>query len=453
MKLYRNLIILLMVIAALVGAFIGVQKLSSGDDLPQTTETPQTEAITIYEVDSDNIVKVGVKTADEEYSVMKNGEKWELSNGSGLRINDSKIQSLVYSCSAISASKIMSENPEDVAAYGLDEPSSVVDIYLEDGSVKTVLVGSTTLDKASGYIKLADSSAIYLKSMYGINSLTPEYKSFINTALITVDTSDLSSLTHVYISKTENTPVKLEYTNLGTESEPKRVWKMIAPVYADLNGQVLAEYVLTPLAEFSAIDVAEAHVTDRSVFGLDKPYAKFSIGYNGETIELIFGDKYDDYRFVMVKGYDTVYTLKDSDTSFLDVPYQNLMSQLIHVEYIDEVSKIEVSGPDIDITMEISENTYKINGKKIEKRAFSKAYQAVIGISLDSVDLSAVPDSAYDATIKYTKNDGNVVTVGFISVSDRNYRAVVDGKGNSITAKKNFSEATDFVMNTYKDAK
>ena len=36
--------------------------------------------------------------------------------------------------------------------------------------------------------------------------------------------------------------------------------------------------------------------------------------------------------------------------------------------------------------------------------------------------------------------------IEFISVSDRNYRALVDGKGNCITAKKNVTEAIEFVL-------
>lgn len=453
MKLYRNLIILLVVIAVLVGAFIGVNMLAPENEEPQVEESLNTETVSVFEADSDTVTKVTVKTPKGEYSVTKSADKLNLSNGSGLRISESKLQSLIYSCSAVTASKIMSEVPEDVAKFGFDSVESSVTVELKDGSSKTILIGDATLDNKSGYIKLTDSNTIYLKSAYGIENLTPEYEDFIDKSLLSVDTGDLSSLKHVYISKQGNTAVKLDYINIASGNEEKYAWKMTEPVYADVNGQVLSDKILTALESFNAVDVAEAHISDRSIYEFDNPYATFSISYKDKTTNLIFGRNYNDYRFVMIEGYNSVYTVKESALTFLDIPYQNLMSQLIHVEYIDEISKVEISGPDTDITMEINDGEYKINGKAIEKKAFSKAYQAVIGISLDSVDLNATSSGIYDATIKYTKNDGSVVTVGFVSVSERNYLAQIDGKGNSITAKKSFKEAVDFVINTVNKAK
>lgn len=453
MKLYRNLIILLVVIAVLIGAFIGVNMLSSENKEPKVEEPLNTETVSVFEADSDTVTKITVKTPDGEYSVTKSGDKLNLSNGSGLRISESKLQSLIYSCSAVTASKIMSKSQEDAAKFGFDTVENSVTVDLKDGTTKTILIGDATLDNKSGYIKLADSNTIYLKSAYGIENLTPRYEDFIDKSLLAVDTGDLSSLKHVYISKQENTPIKLEYVNIASGSEKKYAWKMLEPAYADVNGQVLSDKILTALENFNAVDVAEAHISNRSIYEFDNPYATFSISYKDKTTNLIFGRNYDNYRFVMIDGYDSVYTVKESALTFLDVPYQNLMSQLIHVEYIDEISKVEISGPNTNITMEITDGEYKINGKVIGKKAFSKAYQAVIGISLDSVDLNAISSGVYDATIKYTKNDGSVVTVGFISVSERNYLAQIDGKGNSITSKKSFKEAVDFVINTYKNSK
>lgn len=454
MKLYRNLIILLVAIGVLVGAFIGVYKLvPEKNEEPVESEPSVSETITVLELDSDTITKVNVKTEEDEYSVIKSDDKLNLSNSAGLRLSESKLQSLIYSCSVVSASKIVSENSEEASMYGFDKGTCSVTVYTSDGSKKTILIGDTTLDNKSAYIKLADSDTIYLKSVYGIENLIPEYKDFVDKSLVTVDTGDLSTLKHVRISKQGNTPVVLEYINIGSGAEEKYSWKMTEPAYADVNGQVLSDKILTALESFNAVDVAEAHVADRSKYDFGNPYAVFSIDYDGKITKLIFGKNYNNYRFVMIDGYDSVYTVKESSLTFLDVPYQNLMSRLIHVEYIDEISKVEIIAPDTDITMEISENEYKINGKVIEKKTFSKAYQAVIGISLDSVELNAPTVGSYEATIKYTKNDGSVVTVGFAAINERNYLALVDGKGNSVTAKKNFKEAVEFVMNTYKKSK
>lgn len=449
MKLYRNLIIVFAVILALVGGIFAVSKINTSSDEPTPSEVPVSDTITVFNVDSNTITKVSVKTEENEYYVSKSDGKLTLSNSAGLRLAESKIQSLIYSCSAVSATKEVSKNPEDAHIYGFDNVTKSVTVHTNDGNKKTILIGDMTLDNKNAYIKMEDEDTVYLKSIYGVESLTPRYTDFVDKTILTVDNSNLAPLEHVHITKKGNMAIKLDYLTIDT----RKHWKMTAPVYSDVNGQVLSEYILTPLESFSAVDVAEAHVSDPSKYGFNDPYAVFSIKYDNQTTKLIFGMNYNNYRFVMINGYDSVYTVKESSVSFLDVPYQNLMSRLIHVEYIDQISKVEISGLDSSITMEIDGDKYKINGKRIEKKAFSRAYQAIIGISLDSVDLNITPTNNYDATIKYTKNDGSTVVVGFISKDDRNYHAVVDGKGNSITAKKNFKEAVDFVIDTYKKAK
>lgn len=447
MKLYKNIIIISVVILALIGAFLTVYFIMPGEETPQIVENSEIETISVFNVDSDTVTEISVKSQEEEYNITKNENEWKLSNENGLNVSKTKIQSLVYVASSVYATKIISENPQDAEKFGFNENSSSVTIHTKDGNSKTIVIGDETLDKENVYVKLYDEDTIYLKSVSGVKSLIPDYKSFINMELVSVDLSNLSLLKHVYIEKDGNTPIKLEYTEVGKTSH---AWRMLSPVYSEVNGQVLSDNVLTDIAEFKASQIAEAHSGDLALYGFDKPYAEFSIGYDNKTTKLVFGDVYDSYRFVMLSGFDTVYMVKDSSLDFLDVPYQNLMSRLVHVEYLDKISKVEINIEDEILILEANEDSYKINGQQIEKSRFSKVYQAIIGISLDSVDLSPVTNSTPVVSIKYTRKDGSVTKVDFISVSDRNYRALVDGKGNCITAKKNVTEAVEFVLSALK---
>ncbi len=447
MKLYKNIIIILVIILALVGAFLAVYFVNPDDETPQVVESSEIETVDVFRINSDLVTKISVNSHEEVFDVTKKGTEYTISGENGLNVSKTKLQSFVYVASSVSATKIISENSQDAEKFGFNEKSNSMTIYTEDGSSETILIGDTTLDKENVYIKLSDEDTIYLKSASGVEKLIPEYKSFINTELIAIDLNNLSLLTHVHIDKDGNTPIKLEYTKIDKSSY---AWKMLSPVYSDVNGQVLSDEVLNVVSEFKASDIAEAHPADITPYGFDNPYAEFSIGYDGKTTKLIFGGEYEGYRFVMLSGYDSVYMVKNSTLDFLDVPYQNLMSRLIHVEYLDKVSKVEITTKNEKIVMEVRDDSYKINTQNVEKSRFSKAYQAIIGISLDSVDLSPVTNATSDISIKYTRKDGSVANVDFVSVSDRNYRALVDGKGNCVTSKKNVIEAIEFVLNTIK---
>lgn len=447
MKLYKNLIIIGAIILVLAGAFCAVYFMMPNEEVPQVEEKKETETISVFSCDSDSISKITVKTQDEEYEISKSGKDWQITGENGLNISKSKIQSLVYTVSSVSATKIISENPADAEKFGFDDTSSVVTIYTNDGNQKSIIIGDATLDKENAYIKLGDADTIYLKSASGVKKLAPEYKSFISMELLSIDLNDLSLLSHVYLDKKGNTTIKLEYTKTdGTSS----AWRMLSPVYSAVNGQVLSDNILAEIAEFKATEIVEAHPGNLSVYGFDAPYAEFSVGYDGKTTKLIFGDEYSNFRFVKIAEFDTVYMIKTSAAGFLETPYQNLMSRLIHVEYLDKISKVEIINKTEKILLESNGDNYRINGKETEKSAFSKAYQAIIGISLDSVDLTNSVTGDPEVTIKYTKLDGTVVNVEFVPVSDRNYRALINGKGNAITAKKNVNEAIEYVLNSVK---
>jgi len=441
MKLYRNIILVLVVVALLFTALVFVNKLNPNEsDNPEDSGSEST-AIMLLELNDSDVIKIDVKTSDEQYSVFDKDGTWTLNDDKNLRIKENSLQSFVYSCASLSVDRLISENAPDAAKYGFDEPKATIVIHLKNGSSKTIYVGDETIDKSSSYLKLADDNKIYLKSAYGINKIAPDKSSFIKLEMIDIDTSDLSPLSHVYITKEAKTNVKLKCVN-------ENIWKMIEPVYSDVNGQVLADNVLTPVSTLSAVDVVEVHAKDLKPYGLKSPYAEFSIGYNGKTQKVVFGNKFENYRFAILDGFDTVYIVKESALSFLDVPYVDLMSKLIHVEKIDDVKRVEIKDPNTDLVLETNGEERFINGKKTDKSSFSKAYQAIIGISLSSIDLTSAPNANSDATIKYTKNDGSVVNVSFVSIDDRNYRALVDGKGNGIVNKNAVKEAIDFVKQT-----
>ena len=71
---------------------------------------------------------------------------------------------------------------------------------------------------------------------------------------------------------------------------------------------------------------------------------------------------------------------------------------------------------------------------------------------MDSLDLTKEPTVTPAAYIKYTKKDGSTTLVEFLPVDERNYRVTVDGKGSSITNKKNFEGVLSKLEETVKGA-
>ena len=457
MKLYRNIIIVVAALAALGAAMYFVTKHLPENENSVVSQQPMEEDMfNVYKVNSETVSKLHIKNANEEYTVELSGENWMLNGDATIKLKQTNVKSLLYTCSSVSVKKTVSETSEKAADFGFSEPSGFAELFFQDGTTKKIIVGGKTLDGQDYYIMLSDDPKIYLKNAYGSESLIPSSQLLRDLSLVTVDPSDLSSLKHVYISKQGNTAVKLENTNVGTSEEPNYQWKMLEPVFAEMNGQIFVDKVINCFQDFKASAVVEDHAKDLRVYGLDAPCAEFSIGTDSQTLRMLVGAETDSYRFLMEKDRDTVYVVPKSSLTFLDVAYMDLMSTLIHVEYITVIDKVEVVSGSTKYDMEIKRSEgseeYYINGVKIQKEAFSKAYQGVIGISLESLDLSDEPNLSPAAYIKYSKKDGSTVFVEFLPIDERNYRVTVDGKGNSITNKKNFDSVLAKIQDTIDNA-
>lgn len=449
MKIYRNIIIGVLVIAVLAGALILVNRIPNNEpENPEQTENqPKTEYIDIYRINKDDIKEITVKTQKSQYKVTKSGNNFLLSDSNNIKIDSPKLNSFISSCSYVYAEKIVEEKTDDYSKYGLDTPISTVVISMSDGSNKTLYVGGATIDSKSNYFRVDGDDKIYLKGAYSISTLAPEYNSFISLDILTVDTSQYQNLDQINLKKQGNTAIEIKkvYEN-GTEDNSAVSWKMFKPAYADANGIVLSDEVLKPLGTFSATGVIEARTNNLAKFGLDNPYAELTIKVSGVTQKFIFGDETEGYRFFMVDNFKTVYIVPTSSTSFLDVAYIDLMSRLVHLENIKYMSRVEVNGQNYNFLLEIDGEERHVNGVEFTKDEFSKIYQQIIGISFDSVDINAKKTKPADVTFKYTRTNGSTSTVEFVEINDRNYLALVDGKGSSIVNKNTVSGALSFIQ-------
>lgn len=438
MKLYRNIIITVVVIATLASAlfFIARYQPQDTDGTPALEETEES-MFQIYKTDSSRITALHIKNADEEYQLLLAGDLWLLNNDASIKLNQMSVEALVNTCASVSAKKIVAETLDSAESFGFSNPTGSVELHFTNGSTKKFVVGNKTLDGQDYYITMSDDSKVYLKNAYGTESLIPQSLSLRDLSLIAIDPSNLDAIRSFSMSSKGKLDIRIE-------NMVENGWKMTLPVYAEVKGQIFVNDIINQFESFKATHVIEDHAESLDRYGLRNPYAKFLIATNEHEYEVYVGNETDSYRFLKLKNSDTVYTVAKTNLQFLELGYMDLMSSLIHVEYLDEISKVEIASGQTKYEMKIvgeeSSRQYYINEKVFQKDAFSKAYQLVIGICLDSIDLSNVPKIEATSYIKYTRKDGDVSLVEFLPINDRQYRVIVNGQGNSITNRKNLED-------------
>lgn len=453
MKLYKNILIIILVIVLLATALVLVNKLPDNEEVPKQEETQKTEYIDVFRTKADDIINISIVTQKSSYTVSKNGNELLLSDSSNIKINNQALSSLLNACSYVYAEKIVTEKEDDLSIYGFSAPLATITVSLKDGSSKVLQVGNKTIDSSGNYIKMSGEDKIYIKSSYGISSLIPEYESFVDKNVLSINPKEYETLSSVCIEKQGNKAIKLNGVTEQNGEEKNTFWRMVKPVFADANTMVLTNDILTPLESFVADGVVEAKTNDLAKYGLDTPYAVFTVSAQGITQKFTFGKENNGYRYFKVDNFNTVYVASIQKISFIDVSYIDLMSRLVHTENVKNISDVLISSPDKNFAFKILQGEYFINDKKIDKNNFTEAYRNLISISLDSVDENAKKVTAPEITITYTRNDKSKCTVSFVNYDDRNYLALVDGKGNAIVNKKNVKDVLKLIQQKYDEAK
>lgn len=460
MKLYRNIIVLVIIIAVLgVGAYLATNFVPDEKNVePSETKMPETtEMFSVFKVDSEKIIRLNIKNSKEEYHIEQKDGNWILNDDYSININQTSAKTLAHTCSSVSVKQVVSETDENAKAFGFDENSYYVELVFNDGKKQKILVGNKTLDNENYYIKLENEPQIYLKNSYGTESIIPFMESLRDLSIMSVDTSNYGNIKSVEIVKKDSLPVCIVNTVKDSKEEIPYAFKMTKPVDANISGEFFSDKIVNAIKLLEADAVIEDHAKNMSVYGLSDPYAEFKLVTEDNSYILKIGKETDSYRFVTLNDSDTVYAVEKSKLEFADISYIDLMSSIIHVEYVDAVDKVEVSYKNTNYIIQIkgegNDRAYTINGKKINYEDGVLVYRAIIGIGLDSVCLSDIPDNLPEAHIKYYKKDGTTPTVEFIPINERNYRVLVNKKGNSITAKKNFKDVIDVIENALNNTK
>ncbi len=446
MKLYRNIIILIVVLGLLAGAYFAAEDFKR---FQREGNDEDTETIEIFSFDSDEVTRVIVETNSGVFEFEKKDDDWKAVRPADLvRLNTGMVDSIAHTMSRLNAEKIIEENAQDLSVYGLDKPIRIT-VILEGNTSKVLEVGNQNLTRDAYYVRPGDSDTVYTISNYEGNTFIVNKNDFKLRNLYDFGQEEITRL-----AMEKNGKLLFSARKIGEDR-----FELTEPVIVEADMEAIQQ-MLKSVEQSFIIDFIEEHATDLKKYGLDKPSYAISVETDKVKKKLLIGDERvkNQEFYAKFADDDEVFTVGTGTYSFLDKHISEISERFIYATDIKNVEalKIEFDGKVYDTKIQTnpedsSKDRFWVNGVEVTdlrnetgSQLYRKLYQAVIGVLLNDINPNEKPPANAKAEVRFTyklKIDPGQVVIEFVPRDEYTYYVMRDGKYTGlIVDEKRFDE-------------
>lgn len=318
----------------------------------------------------------------------------------------------------------------NLADYGLNAPQATVTFSFADGAVHVLLVGNSNSAQNGYYVKLKDSSEVYVLQSQSVERYLKTSNSFVNTTVVEgFDTSDDTAYpVFAYFEIERKDLEKNIYIRPMTSAEKKSetattaIMKMTSPV----NALVLNDAVQDDIYGFFGLEAescATYRYTDEQAaeYGFDDPTGIVRTKFDNTEMTLTVGafanEEKTQYYVQSSKNPKLVYVVAAENITWIDLTADQIVSPVAVQPYILDLSTITLQlnqGKiyEFKLTHEKGENdknvtTVTCNGEAVDGDNFKRYLQLLLYTSGETIYYGEPVDEANEVLeINYEYNNG-----------------------------------------------
>lgn len=254
----------------------------------------------VFAIESDKIDELTVKAeSGEKTTLKKSGSDWQIVEPLSAPTDSANVSGITSNLSSLEISRVIDENPQDVAEYGLNEPRVEV-AFKAGGQPHQLFIGRKTPAGNDLYARIDDSKRVFL---------IPSYVD----ATFNKTTFDLRDKTVLKVDRD-----KIDAMSITT---PKRVlqfakadgeWKLTAPIKARADFTTV-DGLVSRLNTLQAKSIVAPESVKPSETGFDKPAVTIQLGTGSSQATLLIGKGAGDgVVYAKDQSQPTVFTIESS---------------------------------------------------------------------------------------------------------------------------------------------
>ncbi|MEC0228580.1 DUF4340 domain-containing protein [Paenibacillus alba] len=130
----------------------------------------------------EDVQSLSVQTEEQQVELARNGSGWDMKKPAAAPINANQADSWLDALGLVNSTKLVEDQPSDVAKYGLDKPVAAYEVQLKDGSKKGLKVGTALPIQGFSYVQVEGSPAVYQVSDQSLTGLSKAPVDFADTS-------------------------------------------------------------------------------------------------------------------------------------------------------------------------------------------------------------------------------------------------------------------------------
>lgn len=154
---YRNTIIVLVVLAALVGFLYYDQQQQAAKPAP----TPQ-PVFTLLDLNADDVSALTVSVPPSRTVAHKDNGAWLLDEPTKEEADTTQLSSVVTQFAKLTATRALTVTPTDLAPFGLVTGTLTLELKLKDNRTEVIRVGNATIGGSDDYVQHVGDPKVYL---------------------------------------------------------------------------------------------------------------------------------------------------------------------------------------------------------------------------------------------------------------------------------------------------
>lgn len=446
----RSLIALFVVLALIAGVYAYMEV--RGVDEP---EPMADERVRVLELDVEEISEMVLKSQDKTLTLTREGESWATDYPYPVVLNIRSVEDIAYSFTGLSAEEVVSESPEDLSPFGLDEPSVEATVTLLDGREYTVYLGNRTPVGNMFYLMKKDDPRVFTVWGSHGNHFSYTLSDLRDTQLTAINTQEVA---YFKLAREGEKTIEIVKTEEADEQQIQlgfARWHMIQPYneYASIH----YERFNTLLAALPQLEIAkfiDDSPEDLVKYGFDTPFMELEIRDNQNTLHLLFGNDLDEQHIhFQIAGNNAVYAMeKEALTSLMaTTPFELIdrFSFIVMIDYVDEiVIETAEAKNTLTLTRTVKEaekqdeedeviTTFALNGNEVGDQEFRDFYQVLIGLIVEAENKEMIDEKPHVTTIfRFNKEDMPDVSIAYVPYNEDFFAVLRGGAAEFLVSRR-----------------